>query len=308
MRASGSRVAVPISIIAVLLIMLVAMPRLTANKAYGIATPPMAPEWLSSGEYIEYNQTYSIEGLTASINVKDTVLANNGAADLHIERFGPHIPKGFPEPGVVAPYDSANESQATIVVTTFVNGTTRTTTEPGGSAFTTDLTMFADDHELAYTNKTLDSVSVPYMGSTAVQAWKVNESALYLYVGGAPVSPSAPVIPSFVWFEKSTLMKIRESTNFTDPLNNYVVSIETIEDTNIPQLKSALMYQGSNSTQATGLPMSSSTSTTAQSPDNTFEEAALLAAFVVATVAVASYIARVTHRNPIVAQGRGSPP
>ncbi|MGH9919673.1 MAG: hypothetical protein ACRD6W_12520, partial [Nitrososphaerales archaeon] len=113
--------------LAVVMILLLSFTGPAVRMSYAIASPPQAPPWLTPGDYIEYNQTYTIGGLMASINVKDTVLnVTNGAADMRIQLFGPQIPNGFPEPGLVAPSDSANDQNCGVIRT--VNGTTTTST------------------------------------------------------------------------------------------------------------------------------------------------------------------------------------
>jgi hypothetical protein len=270
-----------------ILLVLLSTTGLAVRKGYAIATPPAAPSWLTAGDYIQYNLTYTIGELTASINVKDTVITNNGVADVHIEMFGPQIPNGFPEPGLVAPFDSGNQR-----VTTVITSSNSTTTIIGGSGFTTDLTMFVSQAWLAGLNATLQSVHVIDSRGATAQAWRVDENALYRFIGGATALPGEPLNPSLVWFEKDTLMKVRESTNYTDPNNNYIVSIETLEGTNIPQLEAALTGQELSSTQSTSA-LSSSTSTgTAQSPSYPTDWAALVAVVVVTILAVAFYFIR----------------
>ncbi len=300
-RYSERSWTVVITSIAVLLILLLSSNRQAVREGYAVASPPPAPSWLLPGDYVEYNQTYTIGGLTASINVNDTVIGVNGAADMRIQRLGPQVPSGFSEPGLVTPYDSANESQQTTVVTTFANGS-RSTSVESGSTFTTDLTMFVDQHLLTGTNATLVPLHVSGSGTPTVQAWKVDENVLYGFLGRPPEPPSFPVNPSLVWFEKDTLMKVRESTNYTDPNGNHIASVETIEDTNIPQLKSALTSQQSysysslsSSTSATAS-LSTSTSATAQSPGDNFEAAGVVAVVVVTVTAMASYFLRANHR------------
>jgi hypothetical protein len=226
--------------------------------------------------------------------VKDTVLKATGTADMRIEGFGPHVPNGFPEPGMVSPFDTGNQSQVTTVITTSANGT-RTITG-GGSVFTTDLTMFVTDDLRVSTNATLDTVHVPDSGSPAVQAWKVDEHALSRLIGGVATPSGGPVDPSFIWFEKDTLMKVRASTNYTDSNHNYVVSVRTMEDTNIPQLKTALASQESYSTQSSSLSSSSTTTAIVEPPGSTLVAAALVVAVVV-TVAVISSSYALQRRN-----------
>jgi uncharacterized membrane-anchored protein len=92
-------------------------------------------------------------------------------------------------------------------------------------------------------------------------------------------------------------MKVRESYNYTDPSNNYVVSVETMEDTNIPQLESAMAFQGSYSS------ISATTVTlTAQPPGYGLETAVLIVVAIVAVTAVMSNYVRLRQRgslNPV---------
>ncbi len=101
-----------------LLLLLVASSGIAVKKSYAIASPPQPPSWLQPGDYIVYNQTFTIKGLTASILVNDTILSVNGGADMRIQRYDPHMPAGFAEPGLVAPYDSKNESGAVTTIHT----------------------------------------------------------------------------------------------------------------------------------------------------------------------------------------------
>jgi len=287
-KHSGVEATSVASVFAVLLLLVLSAAGTGMKKSYAIASPPQPPSWLLPGEYIEYNQTYTIAGLTASINVKDTVLNVSGAADMRIERFGPQLPKGFPEPGLVATYDSANGSQVTTVVTS-ANGTVRTYAETG-QTFTTDLTLFVTQSLLASTNATLESVRVRVSGGPNVQAWRVDETRLYSLIGGEPAQLITPVNPSLVWFEKNTLMKVRESTNYTDPSHNYVSSVETMEETNIPQLESALASQESS-------PSSSTTIVASLSPGYELEAAVLVVVVVVAATAILSNFAKAKQRD-----------
>jgi len=219
-----------------LLLLLTTSSAITVNESYAIASPPQPPSWLQPGDYIVYNQTFTIKGLTASILVNDTILSVNGGADMRIQRYDPHIPAGFAEPGLVAPYDSKNESGAVTTVHT-TNGTEFTTVSTA-SVFTSDLTMFITPDLVSATNATLVPINLPGSSEYRIQAWKVDEPVLDTFVEGLTIERSPN--PSLVWFEQSTLMKVRESNNETDSSGNYLVSIETIAETNIPQLQTAL--------------------------------------------------------------------
>ena len=200
---------------------------------------------------------------------------------MRVERLSPRVPDGFPDPGLVALFDSGNFSRATTTIS-YANGTVRT--QQGGSTFTTDLTMFVTRDLLASTNATLETVHVGGSASPSVQAWRVDENTLDSFIGGIALPSNTPVNARLVWFERDTLMKIRESTNYTDSSYGEVVSVETLEDTNMPQLKTSLTSQGSYSSQSSSLQSSSATSLAVQSPGYVFDAAALTA--VIVTIAV----------------------
>jgi len=302
----GKNSDIATSIAALLLLLVIASAGPAARSAHAIAVGASPPSWVIPGDYVEYNQTYTIDGLTASISINETFL-KAANAEMHLEGFDPQVPPGFPEPGLVSPYDSYSDSAATIV---FGNGTTRTLQNAG---FSTDLTAFIDQDLVARTNATLDSVQVHALGDHTVQAWQVNETLLYAFIAGQVGPPTSPTSHSYVWFEKNTLMKIRESQNYTDPSNNdYIVSVETLEDTNIPQLMAALTGQEMNSTQSTttsGIAqstqstsaLSSTASGIAQSPGYQLEWAVLAVVVVVTVAATASYFARGRHPDSIAA-------
>jgi len=292
----GKNSSLATSIAALLLLLVIASAGPAARSAHAVAVGASPPSWVIPGDYVEYNQTYTIDGLTASISINETFL-KAANAEMHLEGFNPQVPPGFPEPGLVAPYDSGNDSVVAIV---FGNGTTRTQQNAG---FTTDLTAFIDQDLVARTNATLDSVQVHALGDQMVQAWKVNETLLYTFIAGEVYGPGTPTSHSYVWFEKNTLMKIRESENYTNPSNNdYIVSLATLEDTNIPQLTAALTGQEMNSTQSTkALSSTASGIAQAQSPGYQLEWAVLAVAVVVTVAATASYFARGRHPDSIAA-------
>jgi len=287
MTGEHSGAVISIAAFAAVLLLVLAPAGPATRNAYAVAVGVPAPSWVLPGDYVEYNQTYTIGGLTASINVNETFL-HASSAEMRLEGFDPRVPAGFPEPGLAGPYDTGNGPTMTIV---FGNGTT--STQQGG--FTTDLTAFIDQDLVAGMNATLDSVRVHALGNHTVQAWKVDEHVLYGFIAG---QPGPPVNRSLLWFEKDTLMKIRASENYTDPSNHYIVSVETLEDTNIPQLRAALTGQETNSTLSTSALSSSTASGTAQSPSYPIGWAALTAVVVVTIVAVASYFARGRSPDP----------
>ncbi|MDA4133370.1 MAG: hypothetical protein OK454_09660, partial [Thaumarchaeota archaeon] len=139
-------------------------------------------------------------------------------------------------------------------------------------------------------------VQVHAPGDYTVQAWKVDENLLYTFIAGAgQLGSGSPTNHSYLWFEKNTLLKIRASENYTDPNNNnYIVSVETLEDTNIPQLRAALTGQEMNSTQFTNTSSSSASSDATRPISYPLEWVALVAivAVAVVVVAMASYFAR----------------
>jgi hypothetical protein len=205
-----------------------------ARKGLAIASPPQAPTWVQPGDYFEYNQTYSINGLTASILANETVLSipPGGAADMQIQRYDPKVPAGFAEPGLVTPSDSGGNASTMTTVVSYPNGTTHTTINFGGG-FTTDLTLFITPSLVSGTNASAVSLSVPGLGGTTIQAWRVNETRFDDFVDGPPFANRNP---SLLWFERNSMVKVMESDNYTDPSGDVVVSLGKIIGTNVPQI------------------------------------------------------------------------
>ena len=231
---SGAKVTAAVFLLALLTAAFAGM------RAYAIANPPPAPAWVQAGDFVEYNQTYTYRSLTASVLVNETVLYVNsgGAADMRIQRYEPIVPKGFPDSSLLgpAPYDSQNQSNLVTAIGT-TNGTTSTSVE-SIEPFVTDLTMFITPSLITETNATLVSMSIPALGGSPVQAWKVNADTLGNFVDGQPFVSSYSN-PSFIWFEKNSLVKVRESGNDTYSNGYPVNGIETIAKTNMPQLESS---------------------------------------------------------------------
>jgi hypothetical protein len=275
--------AVSAGTLAVLLIIVASPAGLTAKQAHGIVVPPATPSWVLPGQYVEYNQTYIIDGVTASVAIKDAFL--NSSGQMRIQKLDPHVAPGFSMADLVSPYDSNYQPQATVVST--ANGTRSTTTLPNVGSI--DPSVFVDAPELEYTNPTVVSLHLSGPAGPAIQAWKVNETALNIWIYGMLGESKAIVNASFVWFDKDLSVKVRESTNYTNPvLHHHIVSVEKLEDTNIPQLESVLMPLGSTTA------ASASASATSGAPQSTdaLEWSALPAAIVVAIVATAFYFTR----------------
>lgn len=98
--------------------------------------------------------------------------------------------------------------------------------------------MFITPDLVSATTATLVPINLPGSSEYRIQAWKVDEPVLDTFVEGLTIERSPN--PSLVWFEQSTLMKVRESNNETDSSGNYLVSVETVAKTNIPQLETVL--------------------------------------------------------------------
>jgi hypothetical protein len=260
-RRRPRSIAVSVTTLAVLLIMVLSTAGLALRRGYAVALGPAVPSWVQPGDYIVYNQSYIIDGLTASMNVKDTFLSARG--DMRTEEFGAHVPQGFAMPKLASPFNST-----------------------GGA----DLNMFIDRGGLTYTNATVVSLGVPGSGGSTVQAWRTDEVKLGIWVTGMR-SSGAIVKSSFIWFEKDMLVKVREGANFTDLADgHYIVSAETMVDTNIPQLEPALTALGQYSVQSARSSSPSTTSVDAQSPGYAFGVTAWSAAAVVGLAVMAAFI------------------
>jgi hypothetical protein len=158
------------------------------------------------------------------------------------------------------------------------NGTTSTSTA-ASNVFTTDLTMLIEEHLINVTHPNLESIMV--MGSS-VQSWKVDERAIHRVTVGMPDRPGTnQTAPAFLWFEKATLLKVRESYNYTDTNGYAVVSVLTLESTNIKSPSSVVSSTSSSSS----LPAQVSTA----SNQGTFIASASAAFLVVAGAAFAVY-------------------
>src|SRR6267143_5427286 len=164
-RRVGRRFSTSLASIAILLIMMLLPDGLTISKAHAIVVGPSVPSWVLPGEYLEYNQSYAIGGLTASVNVKETFL--NSQANMRIQRFGPHLPAGFAMPGLVSPYDTADQPPSMLCHTvsrSSSSSSVQCTTE-GIQSGSSDPTAFVDEHELAYAKATVVPLRLAGPGS-----------------------------------------------------------------------------------------------------------------------------------------------
>jgi hypothetical protein len=258
---------------------------LTSKKADGIVVGPGIPSWVLPGEYVEYIQTYVIDGLAASVNIKETFLNYGNALGMSVQSMNSRVAPGFSMPGLILRNNQSGDG--------------------------TDPTVFVDSLELANMNASVVSLHIAGPTSPTIQAWKVNETRLNLWIYGMFGESGAIVNSSFVWFEKDLSVKIRESTNYTIPVyGHYIISVEKLEDTNMPQLKPLLMSQGSTNSsrqESTTVSASLATSAATQSTDYPLEGSAVLAAAVVtAMVATGFYFARRKH-SADAAPGRTQP-
>src|SRR5438445_2692593 len=193
MKRHQRRTAASVTTLLALFIITVSSIGLTSKKADGIVLGPGSPSWVLPGEYVEYIQTYVIDGLTASVNIKETFLNYSNAFGMSVQSLNSRVAPGFSMPGLILRNNQSGD---------------------GG-----DPTVFVDSLELANMNASVVSLHIAGPTSPTIQAWKVNETRLNFWIYGKFGGSGAIVNSSFVWFEKDLSVRIRESTNYTNLVN-----------------------------------------------------------------------------------------
>ncbi|MCL4436323.1 MAG: hypothetical protein M1503_03035 [Thaumarchaeota archaeon] len=180
---------------------------LTANvSALGGGPPtPLRPEWIKAGDYVTYLESITTRGLTGTILMRVTIQDDSGVYlnKMRIERFEPHIPPNFPSGfGLLDPDVAEN---------------------------TMDGTFMTLDEKVATYNPEIELVHG--LNNKTYEAYRLTGDQLDF--------PPCTDCNLIVWYEKNTLIKVRQLQWHHDENGMNVTTEQIIEDSNIQGLASA---------------------------------------------------------------------
>lgn len=178
---------------------------LTANVSALVGFVPLRPEWIREGDYVTYLESVTAQGLTGSIHMRVTIQGDSGVYlnKMRIERFEPQIPPNFPSGfGILDPQFAENTSDANF--------------------------MIAEEKVATYKP---EIEQIRGLNNKTYEAYKLTFHQIYDF--GDPCRDCNLI----VWYEKETLIKVRQLQWSDDyGMNMNVTTEQIIEDSNIQGL------------------------------------------------------------------------